>query len=116
MLELNTKVRLYSDEETEVEFSGEARAWANATAKNYFRDDYEVAPRNLHLSVNEEGLRFRIGYQILSWGETFGIPPTDPMNPRDYRNFDFLDSPKNKIAIPLLSLSYSLGDGNLQLF
>src|SRR5205823_5991255 len=37
-------------------------------------------------------------------------------NPRDYRNYDFLDSPRNKRAIPLASVSYTFAEGSVQAF
>ncbi len=80
------------------------------------QDGTEIAPRNAHVSFTRNDLRIRVGYQVLNWGETFGIPPTDIMNPRDYRNYDFLDSPRNKLSIPLASASYTFADGSVQGF
>lgn len=116
LIEATLKHAFYADEETQVELQAEGRAWLTGAVGTSERDWSQVAPRNFHLTVTEEDLRVRLGYQVLNWGETFGIPPTDIVNPRDYRNFDFLDSPKNKIAIPLLSASYTIGEGSLQAF
>src|SRR5688572_1868843 len=78
------------------------------------QDTHELAPRNAHISYLNGPWTLRAGYQILSWGETFGIPPTDLVNPRDFRNYDFLDSPRNKLAIPLATVSHFFGNGSIQ--
>ncbi len=116
LVEATAKQPLWASDKIQLDLQAEGRAWLTDARGTAERDWSEIAPRNFYVTFTEEDLRLRVGYQILNWGETFGTPPTDLMNPRDYRNFDFLDSPKNKIAIPLLSASYSLGDGNLQAF
>ncbi len=98
----------------------EGRAWGiyqkGVQPTTGAQDGLELTPRNAHLSYTRGDWRVRMGYQVLSWGETFGIPPTDLMNPRDYRNYDFLDTPRNKRSIPLASVSYTFANGSAQAF
>lgn len=43
-----------------------------------------ASPRELHIAYEQGHVKLQLGYQQVSWGETFGVQIADVVNPRDY--------------------------------
>ena len=75
----------------------------------------QVRPNNLYAKYDSDYFVFVGGYQIISWGESFGINPVDIINPNIADNFFENDSLKSKESAPLINFKVILGNFDLSL-
>ena len=101
-----------SDTPTQIEFTASVRAWLDSQGPALGNSesgpswsvgrpsggspgstawDNEISIRNLSGSVSRGKWRLAAGFQEIPWGETFGFPILDIVNPRDYRDPLLLD-------------------------
>lgn len=61
------------------------------------------------------GWDFKIGKQIVTWGETDGLKLLDFINPTDYRHFIIDDMEDSKIPVWMMNITYAFtNDSNFQ--
>ncbi len=67
------------------------------------RESYTIRPDSLYAEFQKGALRLTAGMQQLTWGETFGIPVVDVVNPIDVTEPFSSDLANSKIAVPLVT-------------
>lgn len=72
------------DSPTRWAFDGALRGWLGLDHEN--EPEYELDLRALSLSRADDHTDIQIGFQQIAWGETFGFPIADLVNPRDLRD------------------------------
>ena len=73
------KTSLFGDTSpTRWKFAGHVRGWVDL--------DSEVDLRNLSIERADDITAITLGFQEIAWGETFGFPIADIVNPRDLRD------------------------------
>jgi hypothetical protein len=75
----------------------------------------EVRPEQGWLAYQGERHRWQIGLQTVSWGETFGFPIMDIVNPTDGREPYLLSPERRKLSSWLLQYQWFGSQWNLQL-
>ena len=77
---------LETDNGTSWEFKASARAMSSSQNVTPFNAQSNLEVRSLSASFNRGIFKTVIGFQEVSWGETFGAQIADVVNPRDYRD------------------------------
>lgn len=85
-----------------------------AVGRVWLSDKTIFDPKNLYLSWSEGSFQALAGYETITWGETFGLPVVDFVNPRDLRDPLWLDDEWTKLSVPLIDLVYSPDPFTLQ--
>jgi hypothetical protein len=99
--QLEDKTELYSNSQTGSSwlFRGALRAMADQQG--------ELSLRALSIEHSSEHLVFRLGYQQVAWGETFGFFISDIVNPRDYRDPLFVEMDFIRVPVFLANAQLS---------
>lgn len=83
-----------------------------------FREDFNDPTRNrvyideAFVNLNFKSADIKIGKQIITWGETFYINPTNNINPTDYS--DILDTDEEIIGILAINANHYIGNWKFQ--
>lgn len=82
----------------------------------YFKiDNHEFEP-NVYLGVLYQNWSIKTGFQVLSWGQSFGAFSADLVNPKDLRDPLNTDPIWRNIPTFLLNLEYFFDGGGVQAF
>jgi len=78
---------------------------------------WEQTLREAFLQASAFGTSFKVGYQILVWGESDGGggPITDEISPRNYSELFFVSQEESRIGQPMATLSQYTGWGEWSL-
>lgn len=93
-----------------------------------FQGEYFLADRNTdqtdtesevslyegYICWNKKRFRIKVGNQIIFWGKTDEINPTDNLNPQDLREYIIPDREERKIPVLALKLNFYLTDWILE--
>jgi hypothetical protein len=82
-----------------------------------FRDSgepYSLRAESLYVELQRSALRLAVGMQQVTWGETFGLPVVDIVNPIDVTEPFSSDYNANKMAVPLVSAEVIAGSFYIQ--
>lgn len=77
-------------------------------------DAYRVKPDSLFLEWQKSLFRIAAGFQTLSWGEAFGLPIMDVVNPVDFTDPPGSNMVQRKIPIAMVSAELIANDIYLQ--
>jgi len=79
-------------------------------------DRFEVEPNTLAVGMMINGLSATIGYQTLSWGQSFAVGVADLTNPKDLRDPMNTNTAWTNLSVPMLNTEYLFSGGSLQVF
>jgi hypothetical protein len=79
------------------------------------RWDHEIALDEAYVDLFFDRFDIRIGNQIVGWGRTDVINPTDNINPIDLTSVITGDVSEKKVPTPALKLDYYMGDTTAEL-
>ncbi len=82
--------------------------------KKLYKSCYFEA-RKLLIQSQFSVLDIKLGLQTVTWGETFGIPIADVVNPVDLSRTPRIDAESRKIPLGIMNLKALLGSFNLQI-
>lgn len=82
-------------------------------SEEYDQDRFEV--RELYLNKQTDSWNHRVGAQLISFSETFGVQILDVANPRDYTDFIINDISWSKLPVWAINSLYTSGKASLQL-
>lgn len=104
--------RLYAAADLKADWSSDtasSRLSLRASARAWWdlRSDAEV--RALSIAYSGERVAATLGFQEIAWGETFGLPIADVVNPRDLRDPLFFEMDWMRKPVACANLQY-LGD------
>lgn len=97
---------------SEYQFKSAFRAFSDI-AQDFHQDRLEV--RELYATLQTDTWDHRIGAQLISFSETFGVQILDVANPRDYTDFIINDLNWSKLPTWAINSTYTHDNSSLQL-
>lgn len=77
-------------------------------------DQLEGEPNNAFIGMVSKGMSFKLGYQTVSWGQSFAFLIADLVNPKDLRDPLTTDPAWINLAVPMANMEYFFEGGSLQ--
>jgi hypothetical protein len=97
------------------EFKASFRAWGDFNERLDGKATGDIEPRDLNVSMAQDFFKLTLGYQEVSWGETFGFQILDLVNGRDLSDPLILDTGWIRRPAPLVNLQFFTDRSSLQL-
>jgi hypothetical protein len=95
----------------------QGRGWVQSEVQSGARQDrWAVEVRDSYVSLDTDSNRLRLGFQSLSWGETFGFFIADLPNPRDLSDPLLLEIGHVKKPVFMLQEQWFYDGGAIQAF
>jgi hypothetical protein len=95
----------------------QARGWVQSEVQSSVRKDrWAIEARDSYVSFDTDSNRLRLGFQSLSWGETFGFFIADLPNPRDLSDPLLLEIGHIKKPVFMLQDQWFFDGGSIQAF
>lgn len=78
-------------------------------------DTHDFYAGENYLKLQSADWVMQLGYQEISWGESFGFNYADLVNPEDQTETAYADADESKLPLLLINTKYFFTDGSLQL-